>query len=64
MEATTMDLANDMVPTKPLWWVAVYHVDIATEPNLDPDAATMQDPMIDLFLPPCCRSPCQETILV
>jgi len=54
METTMTDLANSIVPTKPLWWVAAYHVDTATKPNSDPDAETMQDPRIDLFLPLHC----------
>jgi len=52
METTAMDLSDGMVPTEPLWWAAAYQVDTATDPNSDPDAATLPDPIIDLFLPP------------
>jgi len=60
----TTAMANGMVPTKPLWWAAAYHADTATKPNLDLNAATTPDPMIDLFLPPHRRLPHRETIIM
>jgi len=63
-ETTATDLADGMIPTEPLWWAAAYHVDTAAKPNLEPDAATKPDSMIDMFLPPRRQSPRRETMTV